>query len=113
VLIDGDTAIAPGITAIDTRGHTPGHQSSLIELPGFTVVLAFDAADLRANITGSFPCSWNAKAEMATAAQRSIDRLHALDALDGVEVRPCHDPGWWAWTDYADTRAANRDADAH
>ncbi|MCU1404722.1 MAG: N-acyl homoserine lactonase family protein [Glaciihabitans sp.] len=102
VLIDGDTDIAPGLQALDTRGHTPGHQSFLIKLPSMSVVLACDAADLRANITGARPCGWTATPALAAHAQASITRLHNLDAEDGVEVWPGHDPDWWAWNNVAD-----------
>lgn len=97
VLLDGDTRLAPGLTALDTRGHTPGHQSFQVELTDRTVVLACDAADLRANITESRPCGITALPEGAADARRSIERLHALDAQPGVEVWPGHDPDFWAW----------------
>ncbi len=32
-IIDGDESLMPGITAILTQGHTPGHQSLMVELP--------------------------------------------------------------------------------
>jgi len=32
-LLDGDTEIVPGVTVLRSDGHTPGHQSLLIELP--------------------------------------------------------------------------------
>ena len=45
-LADGDAEIAPGITAIPTYGHTPGHQSFRIDLDesvgGGGFVFAFD-----------------------------------------------------------------------
>ena len=31
-LADGEAEIAPGITAVPTYGHTPGHQSFVVEL---------------------------------------------------------------------------------
>ncbi|WP_051362711.1 N-acyl homoserine lactonase family protein [Amycolatopsis thermoflava] len=93
-LIDGDTVLAPGLSALDTRGHTPGHQSFRVDLPGTTVVLACDAADLRVNITARRRCGWAADPR---AAQRSVERLHELDRLDGVEVWPGHDPDWPVW----------------
>lgn len=93
-LVDGDTVLAPGLTALDTRGHTPGHQSFRVDLPGTSVVLACDAADLRVNITERRRCGWAADPE---AAQRAVERLHELDRLDGVEVWPGHDPEWTAW----------------
>jgi len=49
-LADGEAEIAPGITAVPTYGHTPGHQSFVVELDesvgGDGFVFAFDAADL-------------------------------------------------------------------
>lgn len=102
VVLDGDTLLAPGLTALDTRGHTPGHQSFQVELPDRIVVLACDAADLRANITESRPCGMAALPEGAAEAQKSIERLHALDAQPGVEVWPGHDPDWWAWQNFRD-----------
>jgi glyoxylase-like metal-dependent hydrolase (beta-lactamase superfamily II) len=94
-LIDGDTALAPGLTALDTRGHTPGHQSFRVDLSDRAVVLACDAADLRANITERRRCGWTASRELETAAQQAIERLYTLDQADGVEVWPGHDPNWW------------------
>ncbi|WEO75804.1 N-acyl homoserine lactonase family protein [Cryobacterium sp. SO2] len=102
VLLDGDTVLAPGLTALDTRGHTPGHQSFRVDLAEGSIVLACDAADLRANITESTPCGSTALPEGAADAQASIDRLHALDAEPGVEVWPGHDPDWWAWQNFRD-----------
>lgn len=96
-LVDGDTVIAPGLTALDTSGHTPGHQSFRIDLADRTVVLACDAADLRANITERRRCGWVAEPALEAAAQAAVERLHELDGVDGVEVWPGHDPEWWAW----------------
>ncbi len=43
-LIEGDTELLPGLTLIETSGHTPGHQSVLVRLPRTgTVLLAIDA----------------------------------------------------------------------
>jgi N-acyl homoserine lactone hydrolase len=104
VLIDGDTELAAGLTALDTKGHTPGHQSFLVELPDNAVVLACDAADLRENITESRACGTTAYPEHAGDAVRSIERLHELDARAGVEVWPGHDPQWWAWQSYRESQ---------
>src|SRR4051795_7091845 len=53
-LADGEAEIAPGVTAIPTYGHTPGHQSFIVDLDesvgGGGFVFAFDAADLTENI---------------------------------------------------------------
>jgi glyoxylase-like metal-dependent hydrolase (beta-lactamase superfamily II) len=41
-LTDGSTGLAPGIGIVPTPGHTPGHQSVLVETPGHTVLLSGD-----------------------------------------------------------------------
>lgn len=42
--IDGDLELLPGLELIDTKGHTPGHQSVLVRLPNTgPVLLAIDA----------------------------------------------------------------------
>ena len=104
VLIDGDTEFAPGLTALDTKGHTPGHQSFAIEVPDVTIVLACDAADLRENITGCRPCGTMADPRQAPDAERAIRRLHDLGGQYGVQVWPGHDPDWWAWKPRANDR---------
>jgi N-acyl homoserine lactone hydrolase len=46
-LIDGDTELLPGLTLIETSGHTTGHQSVLVRLPQTgPVLLAIDAVAL-------------------------------------------------------------------
>ena len=97
LLLDGDTRLADGLEALDTSGHTPGHQSFRVESPEGTVVLACDAADLRRNLDERAPCGWTARPEDAAAAERSIARLADLDAQPGTEVWPGHDPNWPAW----------------
>jgi N-acyl homoserine lactone hydrolase len=43
-LIDGDIEVLPGLTLIETSGHTPGHQSVLVRLPHTgPVLLTIDA----------------------------------------------------------------------
>ncbi|MET0829494.1 MAG: N-acyl homoserine lactonase family protein [Microbacterium sp.] len=103
-LLDGDVEIAPGLHAIDTAGHTPGHQSFVVELPGRTVVLAGDAADLRANIERRVPTGSTAAPEDDQRAVAAIGRLAALDAQAGIEVWPGHDPEWGPWREVVDAR---------
>src|SRR5690242_6751935 len=51
-LIDGDTELLPGLTLIETSGHTPGHQSVLVRLPQTgLVLLAIDAVMLQSLFT--------------------------------------------------------------
>ncbi len=43
-LVDGDTALLPGVELLETSGHVPGHQSVLVRLPNTgPVLLAVDA----------------------------------------------------------------------
>lgn len=100
VLADGDTPLADGLVALDTSGHTPGHQSFAVTLPTQTVVLACDAADLHANIAGPTRCGSTDRPEDADAAQRAIERLAALDAEEGTTVWPAHDPEWPGWREH-------------
>jgi N-acyl homoserine lactone hydrolase len=97
LLLDGDTRLTHGLTALDTRGHTPGHQSFRVDLPDRSVVLACDAADLRRNVAERRPCGWVARPEDVQASERAIDRLADLDGEPGVEVWPGHDPEWGPW----------------
>jgi glyoxylase-like metal-dependent hydrolase (beta-lactamase superfamily II) len=43
-LLDGDTEIVPGVTAVVTPGHTPGHQSVLFESGGQSALFVADLA---------------------------------------------------------------------
>jgi N-acyl homoserine lactone hydrolase len=95
---DGDVEIAPGVTAVVTAGHTPGHQSFVVELDrsvgGGGFVFAFDAADLTENIDqeraiGSF---------IGVRPEETIEpirRLKAIAAERGYRLIPGHDPHVW------------------
>ena len=97
-LADGEAEIAPGITAVPTYGHTPGHQSFVVELDesvgGDGFVFAFDAADLTENIElergpgGFVHCE-------AQHALDSLLRLKAVAAARGLPLVPGHDPVAW------------------
>jgi glyoxylase-like metal-dependent hydrolase (beta-lactamase superfamily II) len=94
-LIDGDVQLAPGITAVFTPGHTPGHQSFVIDLPrGEGYVLAFDAADLTENLDRELPPGGfvHCRAEDALA---SLLRLKHIAAETGYPIVPGHDPYVW------------------
>lgn len=51
-LVDGDTELLPGLTLLETSGHTPGHQSVLLRLPQTgPVLLAIDAVMMQRTFT--------------------------------------------------------------
>ncbi len=107
VLADADVEIAPGVTAVMTPGHTPGHQSFVIDLDDVAAeaygasgfVLAFDAADLQRNIDEEI-----APGGMVTKTPErgveSIRRLKSIAAERGYQLVPGHDPlAWPAFTE--------------
>ena len=94
-LLDGDSELAPGITAVLTPGHTPGHQSFVIDLPGSSgYVLAFDAADLTENIERELAVGGFVHCEAADTLV-GIRRLKQIAAATGYRLIPGHDPDVW------------------
>lgn len=97
-LADGDAEIAPGVTAVLTAGHTPGHQSFVVDLDasagGGGFVFAFDAADLTENIEQELAVGGriNAGPEVSVAA---IRKLKQIAVARGYPVVPGHDPIAW------------------
>jgi N-acyl homoserine lactone hydrolase len=92
-LLDGDTELAPGLTILRTDGHTPGHQSLLIELPeSGPVILAGDACYWREHIDAERVPGvvWN-----PGLALHAIKRLKTLARLVGARIFPSHDPEFW------------------
>lgn len=94
-LADGDTQIAPGVTAVLTAGHTPGHQSFVVDLAGGGgYVFAFDAADLQENIDDERPPGGTIGVEPAEALEPLL-RLKAIAREKGYLLVPGHDPHQW------------------
>ncbi|MDQ1520433.1 MAG: N-acyl homoserine lactone hydrolase [Actinomycetota bacterium] len=95
---DGDVEIAPGVTAVLTAGHTPGHQSFVVDLDesvgGGGYVFAFDAADLQENLDDELPVG-HAIGVPAEETVEAIRRLKAIAAERGYRLLPGHDPDVW------------------
>lgn len=99
---DGDVELAPGISAVPTYGHTPGHQSFVVQLaeplaesvgvPGF--VFAFDAADLQENIDDELAVGGYINCRPEDTIE-PIRRLKAIAAEKGYRLVPGHDPEAW------------------
>jgi N-acyl homoserine lactone hydrolase len=97
-IADGDSEIAPGVSAVLTAGHTPGHQSFVVSLAqaagsgGF--VFAFDAADLMENIDHEVAVGGriNAGPDVSVMQIRKLKRI-AEDL--GYRLVPGHDPVVW------------------
>ena len=97
-IADGDAEIAPGVTAVLTAGHTPGHQSFVVDIDasagGGGFVFAFDAADLTENIERELPIGSTIDVEPAATVE-PIRRLKRIAAERGYRVVPGHDPVAW------------------
>lgn len=97
-LADGEAEIAPGITAVPTYGHTPGHQSFVVDLDesvgGGGFVFAFDAADLTENIEGELAIGGFIDVDPEETIE-PIRRLKKLARDKGYPLIPGHDPDVW------------------
>ncbi len=92
-LLDGDTELLPGVTVLRTDGHTPGHQSLLVELPATgPVILTGDA------------CYWQEHADKERVpgvvwnpalALHSLKKLKTIARLVRGRIFPGHDPVFW------------------
>ncbi len=101
-LASSDVELAPGVAAVMTPGHTPGHQSFVIDLdgagaeaygvPGF--VLAFDAADLQRNLDEEIAPGGITRSTPEQGIE-SIRRLKSIAAQKGYQLVPGHDPVAW------------------
>lgn len=99
-LQDGDGELFPGLRAVLTPGHTPGHQSFVVELPdGDGVILPFDAGDL----TENFECEIAPGGFVHCTPEQALAPVLALKALSaetGYPIVPGHDPmAWPAFTE--------------
>lgn len=89
-LHDGDWEALPGLRLIDTRGHTQGHQSAVVELPASgTFTLPFDAGDLQENFDEEILPGETCDDD---AALRAIRRLKAIEAETHATRLLFHDP---------------------
>ena len=89
---DGDTEIAPGVTAVLTAGHTPGHVGILLTLhSGRRLLLAGDAVwnSTQLKLVRQRPALARVADADPEAAYRTIVRLSKVPA--DVTVLPAHD----------------------
>jgi len=94
--LDGDAPIAPGIDALSTPGHTPGHMSYRVRMRhGATWLFAMDAIDLQEGIDAGIPIGYSADPGDAPLRRASHDRLVALAAAEGATLVPGHCPVTW------------------
>ncbi len=78
-LVHGDQEIAEGISLWSTPGHSPGHQSVLVEAAGERVVIAAQCASRAAELRTGEPVASNCHGEgWEVAARHSLQRLRSL-----------------------------------
>jgi glyoxylase-like metal-dependent hydrolase (beta-lactamase superfamily II) len=94
--LDGDAEIAPGVEAVATPGHTPGHMSYRVRMgESGTWLFAVDAIDLQRGIDENRPIGWSADPADAPLRRASHDRLVALAAAEDARLVPGHCPVTW------------------
>jgi glyoxylase-like metal-dependent hydrolase (beta-lactamase superfamily II) len=78
-LVDGDQEIADGVRLVATPGHTPGHQSVVVEAGERRVVLGAQCAFTATEVRTGEPAGTNLHDESwRTAARGSLARVRAL-----------------------------------
>jgi N-acyl homoserine lactone hydrolase len=89
--VEGDWSPLPGVEMLHTPGHSPGHQSMLVRVPGepwlFTVDAVYTEEHWRRNKLG-------AVADVAQARE-SIERLRGIAAEENAHVIFGHDIVQW------------------
>ena len=89
-LVEGDRQVMPGLSLIETPGHTPGHMSAVLELPETgCVVLAADVGDLAENFEREV---LPGEASDDAQALASIRRINAIVAERDATLMLTHDP---------------------
>ncbi len=90
-LLDGDEEIAPGLRVVATPGHTPGHQSVLIDGgPDGPTLVAAQACYTCAEFAAGAPAAVDMHDE--TWLDAGIDSLRRLWALHPAVAHFSHDP---------------------
>lgn len=93
-LLDGDTELLPGIRVIATSGHTPGHQSLLVETGQGLVVITGQAIYSLAEWEGSTEPRKSGE-EIAWDRARYVDTTRRLRERDHLRVLFSHDGAVW------------------
>lgn len=91
-LIEGDSQIVPGVNVILTDGHTPGHQSLVVDLPSGRFLLTGDCAYEHRQVERGVPPPVTTD---ELAAARSLARVRAFQQRDRATVIVSHDADAW------------------
>ncbi len=94
--LEGDHRIATGVRLLSTPGHTPGHQSVLVDDDQGSILLAAQAAYTVRDFAASEIGERNMATEDKATWQASLRRLHGMQphityfSHDAMEWRPPH-----------------------
>jgi N-acyl homoserine lactone hydrolase len=93
-VLEGESQVAPGLRLIPTPGHSPGHQSLVIDAPEGTIVLAGQAVQSNAEWEGATDAavSGAATAPLPADYRASVELLRSLDPTN---VYFAHDARVW------------------
>jgi len=92
-VLDGEAEVGPGLRLIPTPGHTPGHQSLVVETADGIIVLAGQALQSRLEWEGATDPTASGAADAPDP--RYATSVARLRALDPVRVHFAHDPSVW------------------
>jgi N-acyl homoserine lactone hydrolase len=94
--LDGDAEIVPGVEAVATPGHSPGHMSYRVRMAeSGTWLFAGDALDLQRGIDTDTAIGWSADPADAPLRRASHGRLVALAEAEAARLVPGHCPQTW------------------
>ena len=95
-VLDGEAEVAPGLRVVPTTGHSPGHQSLVVQTSAGPVVIAGQAVLTRDEWTGAAPDERSGvPAEGEDGRDEYVASVRRLRALDPVRVHFVHDPEVW------------------
>jgi N-acyl homoserine lactone hydrolase len=89
-LLDGEQEIVPGVRVVTTPGHTPGHQSILVDTTAGPAVMTGDACWTVKMFEGEAPGA--GMMEDVPTFRRSLDKIRRLKP---VSAHFCHDNRTW------------------
>ena len=95
VVVDGDTQVARGVRLMSTPGHSPGHQSLVIDTRGGTVALAGQAIYSKAEYDHIRATGEVSKADPPRDPAQYLASASRLIALEPDRVFFTHDRSVW------------------
>jgi N-acyl homoserine lactone hydrolase len=93
-LLDGEAEVLPGVRIIPTPGHTPGHQSLVVETSEGRLVIAGQAINFASEYAMAH-YSWDLERSGSTDAAAYPGWIGRLQEFDPVRVVFAHDLAVW------------------